>query len=614
MAISHRQLILIGFAVVGIVTVGAVTGGFSEPLSAQEQSLETTDVGFAVDDVNDSDRVLPGEDLTVWATVQNPESSEQSRQVELRVDTDGDGVLDTTVAQQEVTLGADASRTVELTVPSEGLAPGTYTYGVTTGDDDPLETNEFVVLRPTTFTFDDASASSPVIQGDSTTITATITNDGETSGVQDVELYLTDGSGFGEDDLETSKSLSLGPNESGTVSFSVGTADRSAGWYRYELRTEDDERTGSLVVHQPATFEVTDVNGSLDVVRGETANVTWTVTNVGDVNGTQTVTFAHDGEAIENRTLTLGARESADLKFSVDTTNHTRGNYTYSLASTDHEASADLRVRDSEFTVVELRGNDTLYIGDPMVFTATIQNTGDANETQTVEFKVDVDGDDQPESYGITKNVTLAPNETRAVAFEVPYMEDPDPFNTVEDWVRGTYIYGVYTEDTEMKSVFVAKNKGSGGSGGGSGDASTESSDSSSEDILYPTLDEISVAKTGHHYDDLSAETTPQIEEIFARQPFADGLDITQVYTREEFARKVYDVPVPRSADFEFSELDMDLQQTIEAEYDAQFLTEEGDTVESWDELAQAKHGTDYESLNDTEQAAIRDAYLAQFD
>lgn len=612
MAISHRQLVLIGFAVVGIVTVGAVTGGFSEPLSAQEDSLETADVDFAVGDVHDSDRILPGEDLTVWATVQNPESSERTAQVELRVDTDGDGVLDTTVAQRDVTLGADESTTVELTVSTEGMEPGTYGYGVAAGDGDPPKTNEFAVLRPTTFTFDDTDAASPVVQGDSTTITATVSNEGETSGVRDVELYLTDSSGFGEDDLETSKSLSLGPGETKTVSFSVGTGDRTPGWYRYELRTDGDEMSGSLVVHQPATFEVTDVNGSLDVVRGETANVTWTVTNVGDVEGTQAVTFTHDAQVIENRTLTLGARESAEVQFSVDTTNHTRGNYTYALASSDHEASADMRVRDSEFTVVELRGNDTLYIGDPMNYTAVIKNTGDANDTQTVEFKVDVDGDDQPESYGITKNVTLAPNETTAVAFEAPYMEDPDPFNTVEDWVRGTYIYGVYTEDTEMKSVFVAKNKGfGGGGGGGSADTDTEAS---GEDILYPTLDEISVAKYGYHYDELSGETTDQIDEIFVRQPFADGLDITQVYTREEFARKVYDVPVPRSEDFEFSELDMDLQQTIEAQYDAQFVTEEGDTVESWDELAQAKHGTDYESLNATQKAAIRDAYLAQFD
>jgi hypothetical protein len=609
MAISHRQLVLIGFAVVGIVTVGAVTGGFSEPLSAQEQSLETTDVDFAVGDVHDSDRILPGEDVTVWATVQNPESSEQTRRVELRMDTDGDGVLDTTAAQQEVTLDADASKTVALTVPSEGMDPGTYTYGIRTGDDGPLETNEFVVLRPTTFTFDDTDASSPVVQGDSTTITATVTNDGETSGVQDVELYLTDGSGFGDDDLETSKSLSLGPDESRTVSFSVGTADRAPGWYRYELRTEDDERSGSLVVHQPATFEVTDVNGSLDVVRGETANVTWTVSNVGDVNGTQTVTFAHDGEPIENRTLTLGARESADLQFSVDTANHTRGNYTYSLASTDHEASADLRVRDSEFTVVELRGNDTLYIGDPMVFTATIQNTGDANETQTVELKIDINGDDKPESYGLKQDVTLAANETKDVVFDVPYMEDPDPI-PVEDFITGTFIYGVYTDDTDQDAVFVAKWPPYSGSGG----ADEETTGDSSSEVAFTTLDEISVAKYGYHYDELSAESTPQIEEIFARQPFADGLDITKVYTREEFARRVYDVPVPRTADFEFSELDVELQQKIEAQYDAQFLTEEGDTVESWDELAQAKHGTDYESLNETEKEAIRDAYQAQFD
>ncbi|MFC7250459.1 CARDB domain-containing protein [Halomicroarcula sp. GCM10025324] len=629
MAITHRQLILIGVTVIGIVTVGAVTGGFSEPLSTQNQSPETAGADFVVSELDDSDRITAGEDLTVWTTIQNPESSEQTRQIALRVDMDGDGVVDTTVAEESVTLGGEQSETVELTVSTESMEPGTYDYGISTGDssDEPTSSGQFVILRPTTFIVDDTDAESPVVQGDSTTITATVSNTGDFQGVQTVGLYVSDGTSVDDGALEASKSFSLAPGATDTVSFTVDTADRSPGVYTYEVRTEDDASASSLTIHQPATFDVTELNGTLDVVRGETANLTGTVENVGDVEGTQTVALMHDGKAVENRTVTLASGESTDLEFSVATANRTRGNYTYAVVSSDYSAAADLRVRNSEFTVTDLRGNETVYIGDPMVFTATVKNTGDAPDTQTLEFKLDIDGDDQPESYGITQNVTLAANETKDVVFDLPYMEDPDPF-PVEDFITGTFIYSVHAEDSKMSAVFVAKwppYSGSGGSaddgtgdvtnGDGTGDETNgDGTGDASEDIEYTTLDEISVAKTNLHYDELSDETANQIDEIFARQPFADGLDITDIYTREEFARIKYDINVPRSADFEFDSLDMDLQQTIEAEYDAQFQTQEGDTIESWDELAQAQYGTDYESLTDEQQEEIRAAYLDQFE
>ncbi|MFC7028062.1 CARDB domain-containing protein [Halomicroarcula sp. GCM10025710] len=285
--------------------------------------------------------------------------------------------------------------------------------------------------------------------------------------------------------------------------------------YTYEVRTEDDASASSLTIHQPATFDVTELNGTLDVVRGETANLTGTVENVGDVEGTQTVALMHDGKAVENRTVTLASGESTDLEFSVATANRTRGNYTYAVVSSDYSAAADLRVRNSEFTVTDLRGNETVYIGDPMVFTATVKNTGDAPDTQTLEFKLDIDGDDQPESYGITQNVTLAANETKDVVFDLPYMEDPDPF-PVEDFITGTFIYSVHAEDSKMSAVFVAKwppYSGSGGSaddgtgdvtnGDGTGDETNgDGTGDASEDIEYTTLDEISVAKTNLHYDE----------------------------------------------------------------------------------------------------------------
>jgi hypothetical protein len=249
-----------------------------------------------------------------------------------------------------------------------------------------------------------------------------------------------------------------------------------------------------------------------------------------------------------------------------------------------------------------------------MVFAANVTNVGDASTTGAVQLRIDLDDDDRPEYDGIFRNVTLAPGNETTVRFDVPYMEDPDPLNQVEDLPTGTYIYGIYTEDDNETSVFDARSKptsfdpftgGSSGSSDGEGDG---------RPLERASRDEISQAKYGLAYEELSGETRSQIDEIYVRQPFAGDLGITDIRTREEIARQEYGLDVRRGDRFRFQSIETDLQQRIEADFDAQFTTQRGDRIESWDELARQQYGTTYGNLSASQQESVRAAYQNQFE
>ena len=143
---------------------------------------------------------------------------------------------------------------------------------------------------------------------------------------------------------------------------------------------------------------------------------------------------------------------------------------------------------------------------------------------------------------------------------------------------------------------------------------SSSSSGSSNDEPETVSKDVITQEKYGLDYDEVSGETRSQVDEIHERQPFADGLVITEVLTREEIARQEFGLDVKRNDAFEFTSIDVETQQEIEAAFDDQFESDDGDRIESWDELARAEFGSEYEALNGTQQETIREQYQAQFD
>lgn len=612
--LSAKQLSVLVVLLIALVAVGGASGNLididpEQQFFGSDTTSEPAD-SIAVVDVSQTAQVRADNSFQIVATVKNMDSNERTRPVALKIDATGDGELATTVAVENVTTPGDGSNDVEFTVPADTLDKGTYTYGVVAGDVDasPNATSDVTINQPPMSRLSETATVDTVVAGENATVVTTVENVGDYAGTHRLRLGIDsdhDGS-IQANEKETVRAVTIEAGGASDVEFTVPTDGLEPDRYDYHVFTDDASAEGTLVVKQPATYRINAVDGPINVSRGEVANISVTVANEGDIDGNQTVSVTGaNGTVNTTREVRIANGASRTLEFTANTTNLTRGNYSIDVSTDDDNTSVPVRVRESHFLVGDLTGTDTITIGDELSFTATVTNVGDANETQAIEYKLDRDGDDVPEGAGITWNVTLAPGESRDVTVTVPDTEDPGQQTSFEPVPPGTHVHGVYSHDANVTDVLVAERDST-------DDGSSSRGDDSSTDTEIVSRDEISQQKYGLYYDQISSETQAQVDELFSRQPFADDLDVTEVLTREEIARQEYGLDVKRNDNFDFSSIDVETQQEIEADFDAQFESQKGDRVESWDELAQDRYGSDYDQLSEDQQQNIRKTYQDQ--
>ncbi len=672
MSTSNRPTSAVLTAVVVVVLASAVamsgavagTQGFSFGGVEFPWAANDAPGNVVVEDTHAPSKIWTGDDLTVSVTVNNTGEGDATRHVEVLVDGDGDGTLDV-AGNQSVTLEPGETTTLRYAVPTDdsgtnALAPGSHEFRVTTGDDSLNGTLEFTILKPARVTVQETTVHDPLVSGTPGRMTATVENEGDFRAGRTVSLTVdVDGDGsFGADEQFENASVNVDPRGTETVSLSVPTDELEPGTYTYRVAGRTNSVTGQFQLLAPAAFQVTNVTAPSDAVRGETVNVTAVVTNTGDVSATKTVSVetnatglaaiappandtaanasveanasdAGDANATAgsganvtadaagpslSRTVTLDAGASATVQFRATTANVSAGNYSVGVASPDHNATTALRVREPRFVVTALRTPDVDDIGDTYTFVGTVVNKGDAAGTQTVDLRIDVDDDDAPESVGLNRSVTLDAGEKLRVEIEMEtghiYGED----RPTEDLDEGTYIYGVFTEDHNMTTTVTFREPSGGSSSSGSSDAGSEEpiTDPVENNPYAVTRDEVSQTKYNRYYEELSGETKSQIDEVYLRQPFTGDLTMADVRTREEIARDrgFYD----GDQHFVFyEEITVEQQQEVEQAFDAQFENEQGDSVESWEELAWMHYDTSFENLNETQKNDVRDRYQDQF-
>lgn len=595
MGLPHARIVVLLVVVTGGV-IGATAlnsfGSTSEPLTADSATVEKpveSDVAFRIQ-----------------ATLNNTRQTNLTESVTLMMD--GETSAAFTAAERTVSVPAEGTTTVTLSVPPTELASEQYSYRlVVDGDTEPLATGNVTFDEPA-FAITD-HRTEPVLHGEVATVEVDVHNRGDFRGMQSVRLLVDrnrDGT-FDDNELVATKAPRVDSASNATLAFAVDTADLEPGTYVYRIEGTEDTKRGTLTVQQPATFRLGESTMSTNLTRGEQFNATVTVVNDGDVAGSETVQLTGPtGELEWNRSVMLYGGESTTLEFTATTANLTRGSYSVELATGNDSRTETLRIRESYLKVADVSGPESAELDESLEFTASMRNIGDAVANQTVELRIDLDGDDRPETFVANQSVELAPDEWTTVEFTIP-AENRNQFD--DDDLLGTHVYGVYTADSDKTGVVVVREPVT-----YTTSTSTSTSNSTSDDSERVSRDVISQEKYGLYYEELSGETRTQIDEVYQRQPFADGLVVTEVLTREEIARQVYGLDVNRYEAFNFTAIDIELQQQIEATFDAQFQSETGDRVESWDELAQREFGTDYESLNETQQQTIRELYREQFD
>ena len=191
-----------------------------------------------------------GTEVTVEATVENLGDQEGTQSVTLSAGDFSDS--------QELTLAGGASDTVSFTFNSDGLGAGEYTHTVST-DDDQAAGSLTVEAEPDPGVLAIVSDSlSPmdatVTQGDEVVVSVSLQNVGETEVTEDVTLEV---SGLGE---VGSQSVTLAPDATDSVSFTVGTGEVDAGDYTHTVSTAEDSVEGSLTIEEPAPADDSDNN------------------------------------------------------------------------------------------------------------------------------------------------------------------------------------------------------------------------------------------------------------------------------------------------------------------------------------------------------------------
>lgn len=305
-------------------------------------------------------------------------------------------------------------------------------------------------------------------QGDTVNVSATVENTGERKATRSVSLAVD-----GED--VDNRSVSRAPGASESLSFDLNTSGLAAGKHEVTVATDNDTATTQLTIEDsrrtPADFRISDLNAPSLATQGDTVNVSARVENVGDREATQTVRVTVDGDEVDNRSITLAGGETESVTFDLDTGSLDPREYDVTVATANDSETAQFSVEEprqepADFRLSTLDVPDSVTQGDTVTVSATVENAGEHDGSQSVSLAVDgVERQNQ--------SVTLAASENGTVTFDLD-TDDLDP---------GNYDVTVATANDSASTPFAIEERDDGGSdndNGGSDDGGNDNDDGGS--------------------------------------------------------------------------------------------------------------------------------------
>ncbi|WP_170845296.1 CARDB domain-containing protein [Halorientalis persicus] len=303
--------------------------------------------------------------------------------------------------------------------------------------------------EPANFDVGTPSSNSPVVEGETLTVDATVENTGESAGTQTVELNVA-GS------VQDSTDVSLDAGTSETVSLSWTTTEGDAADYTATVSSANDSASTDVTVTAPATpadFQVSNLNAPAEATVGSTISVSADVTNEGGQEDTQSVAFGIDTdddgelEEITAQDETLASGASTTVTFDVDTSDLAAGTYTHGVSTQNDTDTAQITLNAPQqapnFQVSNLDAPAEATVGDTISVSADVENVGDGDDTQSVAFGIDTDDDGELEEI-TAQDETLASGASTTVTFDVD----------TSDLAAGTYTHGVSTQnDTDTAQI-----------------------------------------------------------------------------------------------------------------------------------------------------------------
>jgi hypothetical protein len=287
----------------------------------------------------------------------------------------------------------DDARTWEFTRTFD--EPGTYTVSGTLADVIGLsataeQTVEVESNASNRFEVD-ITTNSPVVEGETATVTATIENTGEETATQEV---VYEGPPANAD-----RTVTLDGKESTNETFQWETESGDAGEYPVAVSSRNDTATGTIEVINNTTdakpffdVKITDTNSPVEP--GDQIRVNATITNSGTATGTQEIEATFPLGESTTGDVTLAPEESTDRVFTFDTDeSDSPDEYPASVSSDNASDSARITLAEPnvDIRVTNLSAGDEPWPdskGGGMEFGALVKNVGDDGGSDTVTLRL----------------------------------------------------------------------------------------------------------------------------------------------------------------------------------------------------------------------------------
>jgi hypothetical protein len=441
-----------------------------------------------------------------------------------------------------VTVSADAAGTTDVGLGVDGLATSAGdSYDVTDASGASLTAEP--KPDPAEFRISGLQAPQNVTAGEPFNVSVSVTNDGDLAATQTVRYELDrDGNGTLDDGTAATREVTLAGHDRETVTFTgINATDLAGGPHLHAAFTETDFVTGTLRVEAVAAS--TEAPETVVRLLPSDAAADGSVDPDGTVDAGEYTTY---DVVVDNASGGVGAQ---DVRVDVEDPTHATIR-SVDVSGVSSDATTDVALIDdghaANVTAVLMDTDD-----DGRVTIATLRVRGHALGTTDFTLRVDALGTENGTAYNVTATTGAS--------------------LTVESsYSRGSSSSG---------------DSGSSDSSDGSGDDADEPTGNASV-----TRDEITRAKYGVDFADLGSETAGEVQAIYNRQPFADGVDPAEIDTRNEISEAEYGES--------FDDLDREAVVEVQNAYDAQFGALPTDPAYSLDDIGQAKYGADFADLN----------------
>ncbi|WP_254861457.1 CARDB domain-containing protein [Halovivax gelatinilyticus] len=389
---------------------------------------------FDVDFVHKNDPVTAGDELKATVLVTNTGDEADTQDIRLEI---GGEQVDVATG---VELGPGEREKVVLTWATTEDDIGGHTV-TAHSDDDTVSQDIEVVERPVDEAFFDVEIvekNDPINATETLYVTAEITNTGDATDTQDIRLQI------GGIEVDRVADVTLEPGESTTVELTWQSDEHDVGKHLVKVLSDDDYDWQKIDVLEPvpdpdevSDFRFVDVDKPTEINTTETFEATVTIENVGDAEGTETISLQINGETVDSAEITLGPGETGTVTLTWAGTDEP-GTYTVGILIGDQEVhTQDLVVVEepepvTEFEFVDVDKPTEINTTETFNATVSVQNVGDTEGTANVSLTINGEVVD-------TQQITLGAGETGDVTLTWAGTDEP-----------GTYQVGILIDGEEV--------------------------------------------------------------------------------------------------------------------------------------------------------------------